>query len=330
MAVACGQNCTFVVTQQGALFAFGKGSTGQLGLASKDDQAEPTLVASATSLRSPVCMVAAGEKHAFCLTTAGTLFSWGSGILGQLGHGDYVSRQRPIPLGKQVCAGAKVQMVSCGQHHTMVLTDIGSVWTCGDGFKGKLGLGDITNHCTFAQVRWTGHYDLMPCMSMVTAGLHHSVALASDGRVFSWGCALRGKLGLFHPSHPQYSTEETRPMLVENLEAHRVQMAAAGDDHTVVLTLEGIVLTWGAGDHGQLGLGGQDDTYVPEQIDADGLMDGAKISVVACRNARTALLTTNGVLYTCGRFISVADTGLAAGDVVNDREQVHLTPHSCF
>ena len=330
MAVACGQNCTFVVTKQGALFAFGKGSTGQLGLASKDDQAEPTLVASDTSLRSPVCMVAAGEKHAFCLTTAGTLFSWGSGILGQLGHGDYVSTTRPIPLGKRVCAGAKVQMVSCGQHHTMVLTDIGSVWTCGDGFKGKLGLGDITTHCTFAQVRWTGLYDLMPCMSMVTAGLHHSVALASDGRVFSWGCALRGKLGLFHPSHPQYSTEETRPMLVENLEAHRVQMAAAGDDHTVVLTLEGIVLTWGAGDHGQLGLGGQDDTYVPEQIDADGLMDGAKISVVACRNARTALLTANGVLYTCGRFISVADTGLAAGDVVNDREQVHWTPHSCF
>ena len=114
-------------------------------------------------------------------------------------------------------------------------------------------------------------------------------------------------------------------MLVENLEAHRVQMAAAGDDHTVVLTFEGIVLTWGAGDHGQLGLGGQDDTHVPEQIDADRLMDGAKISVVACRNARTAMLTTNGVLYTCGRFISVADTGLAAGDVVNAHEQVHLT-----
>jgi len=324
MAVACGHNCTFVVTQQGALFAFGKGSNGQLGLASKDDQAEPTLVASATLLDSPVCMVAAGEKHGFCLTTTGSLFSWGSGILGQLGHGDYVCKTRPTELGKQICAGAKIQMVSCGQRHTMVLTDIGSVWTCGDGFKGKLGHGDVTNHCTFVQVLSTGCNAMMPCVSMVVAGLDHSVALASDGRVFSWGCALEGKLGLYHPLNPQYNTKETRPMLVESLQKHRVHMAAAGNDHTVVLTLEGIILTWGAGCHGQLGLGGRDDRHIPEQIDAGKLMGGAKISVVSCQNARTALLTTGGVLYTCGRAISAADPDLAAGDVVYANKKVNL------
>ena len=113
-------------------------------------------------------------------------------------------------------------------------------------------------------------------------------------------------------------------MLVESLQKHRVHMAAAGNDHTVVLTLEGIILTWGAGRHGQLGLGGQDDRHVPEQIDAGKLMGGAKISVVACRNARTALLTTGGILYTCGRAISAADPDLAAGDVVYANKKVNL------
>jgi len=328
MAVACGQNCTFVVTQQGALFAFGQGSNRQLGLVSTHDQLEPTLVVSATSLGSPVCMVAAGKEQAFCITTTGSVFSWGRGYLNMLGHNDYQCKTMPTMLDTQVFAGAKVLMVSCGGYHTMLLTDRGSVWTCGDGSWGKLGQGDFFNYGIFVQVLLTGCTVSMPRISMVAAGLYHSVALASDGRVFSWGRAVEGRLGLHHPSNPQYTIEERRPRLVKSLQNHRVEMVASGDDHTVVLTVEGIVLSWGVGGCGQLGLGDMDDRYMPEQIDAIQQFDGAKICMVACGNAKTALLTTGGVLYICGRTLSAVDTDLVDANnevgrcrVMDDREE---------
>jgi len=229
----------------------------------------------------------------------------------------------PITLGSRVCAGGKVQMVSCGKHHTMVLTELGCVWTCGDGYKGKLGHGDVTNHCTFVQVVLTGCNVLMPAMSMVAAGLDHSTALAMDGRIFTWGCAVAGKLGLYHTSNVLYNAQETRPMLVRSLQPHHVVMAASGNDHTVVLTREGIVLSWGVGSYGQLGLGDMENRHVPEQVDSDAVLGGGKFCMVACGKSRTALLTTQGVLYTCGRAISVVDDALVAGgDVVYANDEV--------
>jgi len=308
MAVACGHHCTFVVTQEGALFAFGQGSSRQLGLVSINDQLEPILLASALSLGSPVCMVAAGKEQAFCITTTGSVFSWGHGYLGTLGHNDYLCKRMPTLLDTQIFAGAKVLMISCGTNHTMLLTDRGSVWTCGDGSWGKLGHGDFRNYGIFVQVLSTGCTAPMPRMSMVAAGLYHSVALASDGRVFSWGRAVEGRLGLYPLSNHQYTIQEPRPRLVKSLQNHRVEMVASGNDHTVVLTVEGVVFSWGVGGCGQLGMGDMENRYIPEQIDAIQRLDAAKIGMVACGNAQTALLTTEGVLYTCGRSLSVVDT----------------------
>jgi len=308
MAVACGHNCTFVVTQQGALFVFGQGSSRQLGLSCTNDQLAPILLASATSLGSPVCMVAAGKEQTFCITTAGSVFSWGQGFLGTLGHNDYLNKRMPTLLDPQNFAGAKVLLVSCGIHHTMLLTDRGSVWTCGDGSWGKLGHGDFRNYGIFSHVLSTACTAPMPRISMIAAGLYHSVALASDGRVFSWGRAVEGRLGLYPLSNHQYTTKEARPRLVKTLQNHCVEMVAAGNDHTVVLTVKGVVFSWGVGACGQLGLGDTENRYIPEEIRAIQGLAPPKFAAVACGRAKTALLTTEGVLYTCGRSLSLGDT----------------------
>jgi alpha-tubulin suppressor-like RCC1 family protein len=49
VSVACGRCHTAVVTEEGALYTFGQGDNGQLGLASDKDEIEPIQV----PLRSP-------------------------------------------------------------------------------------------------------------------------------------------------------------------------------------------------------------------------------------------------------------------------------------
>ena len=88
-----------------------------------------------------------------------------------------------------------VEMVSCsvGEHHphTLILTTSGAVYSCGDGYKGKLGVGDQ---------EWRDR----PCkvsglegVVKLAAGGIHSAALDKEGKVYTWGCGSDGRLG--HP-----------------------------------------------------------------------------------------------------------------------------------
>ena len=91
-----------------------------------------------------VVMVAAGSKHTACVTAKGTLWIWGIGQFGRLGHGDREQRQRLARLRKERFGGSPAMMVSCGGKRTLVLTAV-AVWSCGCGSYGQLGHGDTAD-----------------------------------------------------------------------------------------------------------------------------------------------------------------------------------------
>ncbi|KAF9172847.1 RCC1 domain-containing protein 1 [Mortierella sp. AD010] len=115
----------------------------------------------------------AGEAHMLALATDGTLYSWGSGRYGQLGHGNLVSVSTPKPIESlqgirivDAACGASfsvalsdfyidgdqsesidvnVTRVACGRAHTVVLDDLGQAWSCGWGKYGQLGQGNTSD-----------------------------------------------------------------------------------------------------------------------------------------------------------------------------------------
>ena len=80
-----------------------------------------------------IIVVAAARLHAARVSVKGTLWTWGIGDHGRLGHGNREPRQRPTRLGKEMYGGAPALMVSCGSDRTLVLTVTGFVWSCGLG-----------------------------------------------------------------------------------------------------------------------------------------------------------------------------------------------------
>lgn len=111
-----------------------------------------------------------------------------------------------------------------------------------------------------------------------------------DGLIcFTWGRGEDGQLGLGDTS------DQDEPTYVDSLRGVGVRQIACGSGHTVVLSTEGEVLTWGRGDDGRLGHGDNGWKYVPRITQA---LAGQVVVQVTCGSYHTAAVTGNGDLYT--------------------------------
>ncbi|NXW56600.1 IBTK kinase, partial [Eurystomus gularis] len=121
----------------------------------------------------------------------------------------------------------------------------------------------------------------------------HSVFLSHKGQVYTCGHGQGGRLG--------HGDEQTClvPRLVEGLAGHQCSQIAAAKDHTVVLTEDGYVYTFGLNTFHQLGiLPPPPNCSVPRQVQAKNLKGRMVIGVAAGR-FHTVLWTKEAV-YTMG------------------------------
>ncbi|XP_053918216.1 inhibitor of Bruton tyrosine kinase isoform X2 [Cuculus canorus] len=121
----------------------------------------------------------------------------------------------------------------------------------------------------------------------------HSVFLSHKGQVYTCGHGQGGRLG--------HGDEQTClvPRLVEGLAGHQCCQIAAAKDHTVVLTEDGYVYTFGLNTFRQLGiLPPPPNCSVPRQVQAKNLKGRMVIGVAAGR-FHTVLWTKEAV-YTMG------------------------------
>jgi RCC1 and BTB domain-containing protein len=90
-------------------------------------------------------------------------------------------------------------------------------------------------------------------------------------------------------------SDQDEPTYVDALRGVGVRQIACGSGHTVVLTTDGEVYTWGRGDDGRLGHGDNGWKYVPRITQS---LAGQVVCQVTCGSYHTAAVTGNGELYT--------------------------------
>ena len=190
-----------------------------------------------------VLAVSAGAIHSLAITTDGAVRSWGSGGSGKLGHGD--QQQQLLPKKIEALAGRGIVAVSAGLHHSLAITADSAVWSWGSGGCGRLGHGDEHDRLLPKQIEAFAGQRVVA----VSAGAGHSLALAADGSVWSWGDGDYGKLG------HGVEQDQLLPKKVEAFAGKRVVAVSAGADHNLARTGDGAVFAWGKGGHGCLGHG---------------------------------------------------------------------------
>ena len=122
----------------------------------------------------------------------------------------------------------------------------------------------------------------------VSLGYKFSVALKQDGTVWSWGQNNDGELGLGN------TTEYSEPQQITDIK-EKITDVKTGYYHSIALTENGEVYTWGYNGNGQLGNGTREDSLVPVKV--AGLKNVTKVN--AYKNM-TIALTQNGEVYAWG------------------------------
>lgn len=67
------------------------------------------------------------------------MFVWGSTVHGELGVGGIEDEHIVVPQKLDWCESEKVISTALGDYHTLILTNDGKVYSCGDNDFGQLG-----------------------------------------------------------------------------------------------------------------------------------------------------------------------------------------------
>ena len=277
------QFCTFIIHTDGKVTACGKGSYGrlELGESSSSSAVDASSVGGtqprAVDIPGPVKMICSSggsDGFALALTEDGSVYSWGDGDYGKLGHGNTFTYKKPQRI-KGELEGKNVVIISAGYRHSGAVTEDGVLYTWGEGDFGRLGHGDSQSRDVPTMVK-----DIGP-VSQIACGAAHTLALSEDGRtVWSFGSGDHGKLG-----HGDLA-RVYRPKMVDSLQGLTLSKIQVGSHMSMALTNDGSIYVWGTGS--MLGLGSNEATVLLPRI-IDDLADVRIVDVSAGDNHCLAL-----------------------------------------
>ena len=281
-SISAGTIHSCALTAAGSVWSWGNGRWGRLGHGDEQDQLLPKKIEAFAGQR--VVAVSAGEEHNLAVTADGAVWSWGfNGRWGRLGHGD--GQDQLLPKKIEALAGRHTIAVSAGQDHSLAITADGSAWSWGFGGIGRLGHGDGQDQLLPKKIEALAGRRVVA----VAAGRMHSVALTADA-AWSWGAGDFFRLG-----HGDQQIQ-LLPKQIEALAGQRV-VAMSVRVHSLALTADGGVWSWGNNSRGRLGHGDEQDQLLPKKIEA---FAGQRVVAVSAGMAYSLAITTDGAVCTWG------------------------------
>ncbi|XP_075524959.1 regulator of chromosome condensation-like [Dermacentor variabilis] len=246
--IASGSDHVVMLTVKGDVLTMGCGEQGQLGRVpvrtSSRRACTPSLellTPTKVSIPKPSgCKTRAFDRiwaGAYAtyarLRETGKLYGFGLNNYHQLGAQAHRSNESgqiiSVPQPLTSCQGHRWQLVSGGQHHTLLLSEEGSVFTLGRKDYGRLGLGASVPAGNEDQGTPAPVPGLSGCVE-VSCGEAVSFAIDGEGRLHSWGFGTNGQLGhggdddLFEPK-----------VIAGKLAGKKALVVSGGGQHAVIL-----------------------------------------------------------------------------------------------
>lgn len=186
-AIAAGGGHILMRKSDKTVWGVGVNANGQLGDGTTTLRPFPVQVPSLSN----VSRITAGEEFSMIVKEDGTVWAWGINRNGQLGPGGGSTNFDPHPNPVQVTGlPGGMAGVAGGQDFALGLAGDGTVWGWGNDSVWQTGQGTgVSDNPTPKQIpNFNG-------VAALAAGVNHSVALKTDGSVWTWGGNGEGQLG---------------------------------------------------------------------------------------------------------------------------------------
>jgi alpha-tubulin suppressor-like RCC1 family protein/subtilisin-like proprotein convertase family protein len=305
--------------EHASAFAWGEGGDGQLGNGNSETSDVPVaLHANGALAGKAIVALAHGAHHTLALTSDGQVYGWGKNSDGQLAiENDFIAE--PVAISPTGALNGKfVVAIAAGDSFSVALTSEGEVITWGRNESGELGIDSDDDFNAVPTLVDLSRFD-SPRIVAIATGTHHVLALAENGNVYAWGANNVGQLG-------NEETSEAEPAPVRAYPSNAVAAVSAGANHSLALTFEGEVLSWGGNEAGQLGDGSTEDRLWSENVAFPDLDSGEQpadgIASIVAGDRYSLALTVDGRLFAWG----ANDTGqLGSSNHDNFSEPSHVT-----
>lgn len=243
--VAAGYVHSLALTSDGTVWAWGLGRYGALGNGGTANSATPVRVSGVTG----AIAIAGGDQFSLALTSDGTVWAWGSNGSGQLGSGTADNSSHPTPT--RVLGLTGVTAIAAEGYSALALKADGTVWAWGDNYFGSLGNGTADGNAHPTPTLVLG----LSGVTAIAGGLHHSLAVKSDGTAWAWRRNTDGQLGATSGDScgaSNFACSRT-PIQVDGLSG--VTAIAGGWYHSLAAKSDGTAWGWGWNGDGELGTG---------------------------------------------------------------------------
>lgn len=178
------------------------------------------------------------------------------------------------------------QNVSAGGSHTIAIRTGGSLWSWGRNNLGQLGTAGIPSTSSNSPIQIGNASDWL----VISAGSSHSVAIKTNGTLWTWGWNSFGQLG------DNSTNNSTIPIQIGT--DNDWAFISAGDKYTLALKTNGTLWGWGDNEYGQLGdgtSGAGNKILIPTPIGV------ATWSFVSAGSDHSLAIKTDGTLWAWGR-----------------------------
>uniref|UniRef100_F6YMX2 RCC1 and BTB domain-containing protein 1 n=1 Tax=Ciona intestinalis TaxID=7719 RepID=F6YMX2_CIOIN len=215
------------------------------------------------------------------------VYSLGTNTSGCLGVGDNSSSLEPRLL--ESFSGQKIISLSAGSGpHVLVLTQDGGVYSWGHNSYMQLGNGGTSPGTSPSLLS----RNISNKVVQIACGSHHSMALTTEGEVYTWGYNNCGQIGSGSTAN-QGSPRKVTACIGNK----RIIDITCGQTTSLCVTDSGEVYSWGYNGNGQLGVGNNVNQTNPCRVAA---LQGVVIAQVVCGYAHALALTDNGVVFGWG------------------------------
>ena len=224
------------------------------------------------------------KKNIILVTNEDVVYCFGRNFNGVLGFG-HQNRIKSFFINQNLSDKQIIQFNN-SDNHTIARTINGNIYYWGYNRSGYLGNGN-SDEVNFHKPEINKY--LLNENIDISCGSYHTLVLTLNGEVYAWGGNYLGQIG---NGLQDLNGRALKPFKVDAFHGEKIKSISCGSSHSMALTENGRVFSWGSNFFGKLGIENEEkvtDNYnVPKIIK---LNDGINIDRINCGKNHSLLLS---------------------------------------